>query len=106
MTQYINKTSVEKILEELWQTDDGQKSEYRISYNKALQDVQTKLDTVEVKEMDIEKEARHYLLNEHISPLNEIFHQADLNAEVVYHRDIENAFKAGFKLGLRTKENN
>ena len=55
MTQYINKTSVEKILEELWQTDDGQKSEYRISYNKALQDVQTKLDTVEVKEMDIEK---------------------------------------------------
>lgn len=69
MTQYVNKNLVEKILEELWQTDDGQESEHRISYNKALQDVQTKLDTVEVKEIDIEKEA-------------------------------------GFKLGLRTKENN
>lgn len=69
MTQYVNKNSVEKILEELWQTDDGQKSEHRIFYNKALQDVQIKLNTIEVKEVDIEKEA-------------------------------------GFKLGLRTKENN
>lgn len=44
MTQYVNKNLVEKILEELWQTDDGQKSEHRIFYNKALQDVQIKLE--------------------------------------------------------------
>lgn len=61
------------------------------------------LNTLEVKEVDLEKEARHYLLNEHISPLNEMFHQADLNAEMMYHRDIENAFKAGVELGLKAK---
>lgn len=57
MIQYVNKNSVEKILKELWQTDDGQKSEYRISYNKALQDVQIKLDTIEVKEVEEETES-------------------------------------------------
>ena len=44
---------------------------------------------------DLEEFARYYLLNNHISPLNDILHQADLKVEMQYHKDIENAFKAG-----------
>ncbi len=61
------------------------------------------LDTLEVKEVDMDRAARHYLLHEHKSPLNEIFHQADIKAEMQYHKDIENAFKAGFELGLKVQ---
>lgn len=44
---------------------------------------------------DTDEAARHYLLNEHCSPLNVIMHQADIKAEMTYHKDIESAFKAG-----------
>ena len=55
MTQYINKNEVENILKKLWKKDDGHNSEHRICYNKALQEVQCELDTLEVKEVDLEK---------------------------------------------------
>ena len=42
-----------------------------------------------------EEQARHYLLNEHISPLTAIMHEADLKAEMQYYKDIENAFIGG-----------
>jgi len=58
------------------------------------------IDTLEVKEVDLDKETTHYLLYEHRSPLNEIMHKADLKSEMQYHKDIENAFKAGFELGM------
>jgi len=45
----------------------------------------------------LEEAARHYLLHEHISPLNDILHQADLKTEMQYHKDIEDAYKAGAK---------
>lgn len=64
------------------------------------------LNTLEVKEVDLEEAARHYLLHEHLSPLNEVMHKADIKAEMQYHKDIENAFKAGFKLGLKAKDVN
>lgn len=44
---------------------------------------------------DLEEAARHYLLNTHTSPLNNILHRAALIIEMQYHEDIENAFKAG-----------
>ena len=44
---------------------------------------------------ELEKATRNYLLNEHISPLNDILHKCDLKMEMQYHTDIENAFKAG-----------
>ena len=44
---------------------------------------------------DLEEAARHYLLNTHTSPLNNILHQADLKVEMQYHKDIEDAYKAG-----------
>ena len=43
------------------------------------------------------EQARHYLLHEHRSPLNDIMHQADLNAEKQYCNDIENAYLAGYQ---------
>ena len=46
-------------------------------------------------EQEIKNKARHYLLNEHSSPLSEIMHQADIKAEMQYHKDIENAYIAG-----------
>ena len=44
---------------------------------------------------DLEETARYYLLNNHVSPLNDILHQADLKVEMQYHKDIENAYKVG-----------
>lgn len=54
MTQYIDKNRVEEILRNLWKKDDGHNSEHRICYNKALQEVQCHLDTLEVKEIQEE----------------------------------------------------
>lgn len=56
MTQYIDKNEVENILRNLWKKDDGHNAEHRIYYNKALQEVQCELDTLEVKEVDLEEE--------------------------------------------------
>lgn len=46
----IDKDKVEEILRNLWKKDDGHNSEHRICYNKALQEVQCEIDTLEVKE--------------------------------------------------------
>ena len=62
------------------------------------------INTLEVKEVDLDESARHYLLHEHISPLNEILHQADLKVEMQYHKDIEDAYKAGFELRIKAQK--
>ena len=64
-------------------------AEYLANSAKSSKDLQ------EPASEDLEKAARHYLLDEHSSPLNSIMHEADLKAEMTYHKDIENAFKAG-----------
>ena len=64
-------------------------------------DILSFINTLEVKEVDLGKEARHYLLYEHESPLSTIMHEIDLLIEMQYHRDIENAFKAGYELGIQ-----
>ena len=61
MTQYINKSAVEKILRSLWKTNNENNAEHRICYNKALQEVQCELDTLEAKEVDLEKEIEDYI---------------------------------------------
>lgn len=50
--ELIDKSAVENILRELWIEDRNGNPEHRICYNKALQEVQCKLDTLEVKEID------------------------------------------------------
>lgn len=62
------------------------------------------IDTLEEKDVDLDDSATHYLLHKHTSPLSAIMHQADLKAEMQYHKDIKDAYKAGFELGLKTKE--
>ena len=44
----IDKSAVENILRELWIEDRKGNPEHRICYNKALREVQYKLDTLEV----------------------------------------------------------
>ena len=56
MAQYIDKEKVEEILRNLWKKDDGHNSEHRICYNKALQEIQCEIDTLKVKEVDLDLE--------------------------------------------------
>ena len=57
----------------------------------------------EILQKRIEEVARHYLLYEHKSPLNEILHQCNLKTEMQYHKDIENAFIAGNTFALQNQ---
>ena len=82
---------------------DAVRSQKTSAYS-VLNEVLHFIDTLEVKEVDLEKIARHYLLHEHVSPLNEVLHQADLYTEMQYHKDIENAYKAGVELGLKVQK--
>ena len=66
MTQYIDKEKVEKILRNLWKEDDRNNSEHRIYYNKALQQVQCEIDTLEAKEVDLEKEYEEFVVDDPI----------------------------------------
>jgi len=61
MAQYIDKNEIENILRKLWKKDDGHNPEHGICYNKALQEVQCELDTLEVKEVDLEKEYKDFV---------------------------------------------
>lgn len=62
------------------------------------------INSFKVKDVDLDKSARHYLLHEHLSPLNNILHQADLKTEMQYHKDIESAFKAGYEFCLKVQK--
>lgn len=52
MAHLINKDTLENILRGLWKEDDGKNPEHRICYNKALQEVQCEIDSLEVKETE------------------------------------------------------
>lgn len=101
MAQYINKWALVAEIKRLlsaFENSDIPVDRLRAS---TLISLLSFIDTLEVKEVDLEKETTHYLLYKHHSPLNEIMHKADLKSEMQYHKDIENAFKAGFELGMQ-----
>lgn len=53
MVERIKKSDLENILRKLWKNaDDEKNSKHRIYYNKALQEVQCEIDTLEVKETE------------------------------------------------------
>jgi len=81
-----------------WQYDSSIEAKYK---HEECDDILSSINTLEVKDVDLDKEARHYLLYEHESPLSRVLHEIDLLIEMQYHRDIENAFKAGCELGLK-----
>ena len=100
MEQYIPKSALVAKINELLNLEEEVSYFDKNSFNsgrwKGLIIAKAIIDTLEVKEVDLDKETTHYLLSEHRSPLNEIMHKAEMQ----YHKDIENAFKAGFKLGM------
>ena len=107
MVQLIDKSALVAEIEkryEYWREKEFNshsiESEIRMS---ECQYLMLLLNTIETKEVDLDESARYYLLHEHISPLNEVLHQADLKVEMQYHKDIEDAYKAGFELGLKAK---
>lgn len=51
MKQYIDKENVEDILRNLWKEDDGSNPEHSICYNKAIQEVQMKIDELKAHEI-------------------------------------------------------
>lgn len=65
----------------------------------SLKELKSYIDSLQEEPVseDLDEAARHYLLNEHKSPLNTVFHNADIKSEMQYHTDIENAYKAGVK---------
>lgn len=109
MKQYIDKAVVMAKISD-WIKDARRRytlSKVQFSLSdriESLENLLSFLDSLEVKELDLDKEARKYLLNEHKSPLSAVFHQTDLRVEMQYHKDIENAFKAGYELGLKVSK--
>ena len=109
MEQYIDKSVIvaeienrkRKLLDNIICESD---KEWAIRTAHQLNRIIRFINTLEVKEEDLDKEARHYLLHEHESPLPTILHQMDLRTEMQYHKDIENAFKAGYELGLKAQK--
>lgn len=101
MVQYINKDALENILRKLWKEDDGKNSEHRICYNKALQEVQCEIDTIEVKEVDLEKHLKE--------DIEDVFFDLDgvaVKGATCYLtvEDIKDIAKHFFELGLKAKE--
>lgn len=100
----IDKDKVVAELEKLYNLEYDNTSNLSCGKKIMLRNILLFLDTLEVKDVNLDESARHYLLYEHISPLNEVLHHADLKVEIQYHKDIEDAYKAGFKLGLKAKK--
>ena len=79
------------------------KTAYKRGYDMGVLQTTNKINH-NTKEVDLEKATRHYLLHEHTSPLNKIFHQIVFRAESQYNEDIEKAFKSGFEHGLKAQK--
>ena len=61
------------------------------------------LNSIKTKDVDLEKESINYLLNGHKSPLTKVMHGVDLGTEMQYHKDIQNAFKAGYNKAMEER---
>ena len=106
MEQYIDKNRVEEILRNLWKKNDGYNAEHRICYNKALQEVQCKLDTLEVKEVDVEKESELIANSIMISVQANLYHTNvyDYEKRCYKHSDLKDAARKGIELGFKAQK--
>ena len=106
MKKYIDKFVLVEEIERLQDSIKATATDDRISKEQAeVYKLCVKLrnfieDAIE-EEVDLDKESRHYLLHEHKSPLSTIMRQISIHTELQYHKDIQNAFKAGLELGLK-----
>ena len=110
--EFISKTAVvaeiERRIKEYSKSEkeclDCEDCEYYSGEVDALENFRDEfLDTLETKDVDLDKESMNYLLNEHRSPLNDIMHKVDLKTEMQYHKDIQNAFKAGYNKAMEER---
>ena len=102
--ELIDKDAVVAEINKLKECFVNKRDDFEKGYHSSLNAVSTFIDTLEVKGVDLNESTRHYLLHEHLSPLNNILHKTDLKTELQYHTDIENAFKAGYKFGLKAQK--
>lgn len=119
MEQYINKNEVENILRNLWKEDDGHNPEHRIYYNKALQEVQCEIDTLEVidpyKECiqydSIKAGIQAYAETYSFNTESKLFNQLSKEQQILWRKEIEQACINGGEVGVelakdpRYKEN-
>lgn len=119
MAQYIEKDRVEEILRCLWKQDDGSNPEHRICYNKALEEVQCKLDTIEtidpyeqcVQYPSIEDGIKAHAETYSFNIESELFNQLTKEQQKLWRKEIEQACISGGNAGVeiardvRYKEN-
>jgi len=98
MAQYIDKNEVENILRKLRKEDDGHNPEHRICYNKALQEVQCELDTLEVKRVDLD-----FMLHEYWGISPKICVDC-LESATMTKDEMINFAKHFFELGLKAQK--
>ena len=97
--ELIDKERVEEILRNLWKKDDGTNPEHRICYNKALQEVQCELDTIDVKEVDLERE-----MDKEWNKCEPIDEGMGLEIVSIEHEQFDNIAKHFYELGLNTQK--
>ena len=93
MTQYINKADVVAEIEKLEERFTNQDNEFSDGYHFALKLVLSFIDTLEVKEVDLEKEIDNYIDTKEVWEIQE----APLTS-------IENAAIHFFELGLKAQK--
>lgn len=98
MEHYINKNKVENILRNLWKEDDGHNPEHRICYNKALQEVQCEIDSIEVKEINIDE-----LLSDLDKDIKEFITTEEFERDSAVYGHFWVIAKHAFLFGLRIK---
>ena len=99
MIQYIDKNKVEEILRNLWKEDNGYNGMYRIMYNKALQEVQCELDSLEVK--DVEEEAVSNDLEDYAKKESESFAEREYEIDYIDRNALAKGYYWGVKAGAQ-----
>lgn len=99
MIQYIDKNKVEEILRNLWKEDNGYNAKYRIMYNKALQEVQCELDSLEVK--DVEEEAVSNDLEDYAKKESESFAEREYEIDYIDRNALAKGYYWGVKAGAQ-----
>ena len=115
----VNKDKVKEILRNLWKEDDGHNPEHRVCYNKALQEVQCEIDTLEVKDLyeqcvqysSIEDGIKAHAETYSFNIESELFNQLTKEQQALWRKEIEQACISGGNAGIelardiRYKEN-
>ena len=99
----IDKDAVDTVLRKLWKKDNKLSNAARYAYNGALQDIQCEIDTLEVKEVDLEKEseliANGIMISVQSNKYGTNIYNTERNDFNHYH--LQMAARKGIELGLK-----